>query len=142
VTASHQAFADTAELDVTVVLPVTSEQGHLRTEIDRIRAALEASPYSFEIVVVDDGSDDGSGERVRRIEGIRLIRFAQSRGSGSVCKAGTRAARGRVIVWTDTDLTYPNDEIPSSRSWTAASRFAVSTYDRYASTKPIERPTP
>lgn len=104
--------ADGGELDVTVVLPVYNEKGHLRAEIDRIRAALEASPYSFEILVVDDGSDDGSGEELRRIEGIRLMQFTQNRGSGSVRKAGTRAARGRVVVWTDADMTYPNEEIP------------------------------
>lgn len=103
---------DPAELDVTVVLPVYNESGHLRAEIDRIRAALEASPYSFEIVVVDDGSNDGSGEQLRSIAGIRLIQFKQNRGSGSARKAGTHAARGRVVVWTDADMTYPNDEIP------------------------------
>lgn len=103
---------DDAELDVTVVLPVYNEKGHVRTEIDRIRAALDASPYSFEILVVDDGSDDGSGEELRRIEGIRLLQFSQNRGSGSVRKAGTHAARGRVVVWTDADMTYPNEEIP------------------------------
>jgi polyisoprenyl-phosphate glycosyltransferase len=103
---------DAAELDVTVVLPVYNEQGHLLAEIDRIRAALEASPYSFEIVVVDDGSDDGSGEMLRDVEGIRLIQFARNRGTGFVRKAGTRAARGRVTVWTDADMTYPNDRIP------------------------------
>ena len=48
---------DDAELDVSVVLPVYNEKGHLRQEIDRIRAALEASPYTYEIIVVDDGSD-------------------------------------------------------------------------------------
>lgn len=101
-----------AELDVTVVLPVYNEKGHLKAEIDRITAALEASPYTWEIVVVDDGSDDGSGEQLRTIEGIRLIQFAQNRGSGSARKAGTRAARGRVVVWTDADMTYPNDRIP------------------------------
>ena len=100
------------ELDVTVVLPVYNEKGHLRTEVDRIRAALDASPYSYEIVVVDDGSDDGSGEQLRAVDGIRLIQFAQNRGSGSARKAGTHAARGRVVVWTDADMTYPNHEIP------------------------------
>jgi glycosyltransferase involved in cell wall biosynthesis len=105
--------ADEAELDVTVVLPVYNEKGHVRAEIERIRAALEASPYSFEIVVVDDGSDDGSGEELRRVEGIRLLQFSQNRGSGSVRKAGTHAARGRVVVWTDADMTYPNEEIPA-----------------------------
>ena len=112
-TAAHQAMGDASgELDVTVVLPVYNEKGHLRAEIDRIRTALEASPYSFEILVVDDGSDDGSGEQLREIEGIRLIQFAQNRGSGSARKAGSHAALGRVIVWTDTDMTYPNDQIP------------------------------
>jgi glycosyltransferase involved in cell wall biosynthesis len=100
------------ELDVTVVLPVYNENGHLRAEIDRITAALEASAYTWEIIVVDDGSDDGSGEQLRTIEGIRLIQFAQNRGSGSARKVGTRAARGRVVVWTDADMTYPNERIP------------------------------
>ncbi len=100
-----------AELDVSVVLPVYNEQGHLCDEIDRIRAGLDASPYSYEIVVVDDGSSDGSSELLGQIEGIRLLRFATNRGTGSARKAGTRAARGRVVVWTDADMTYPNGDI-------------------------------
>jgi glycosyltransferase involved in cell wall biosynthesis len=99
-------------LDVTVVLPVYNERGHLADEITRIRAAMERSGKSFEILVVDDGSDDGSGEQLRAMEGIRLLQFRQNRGSGSARKAGTRAARGRVVVWTDADMTYPNDRIP------------------------------
>jgi polyisoprenyl-phosphate glycosyltransferase len=99
-------------LDVSVVLPVYNEKGHITQEIERIRGALEASHHSFEIIAVDDGSSDGSGEELRRIEGIQLIQFARNRGSGSVRKAGTRAARGRVVVWTDADMTYPNEEIP------------------------------
>lgn len=98
--------------DVSVVLPVYNEQGHLQAEIDRIRAALDSSPYSYEMIVVDDGSTDGSAEKLAEIEDIRLIRFARNRGSGSARKAGTRAAVGRVVVWTDVDMTYPNAEIP------------------------------
>ncbi|HET8601166.1 MAG TPA: glycosyltransferase family 2 protein [Segeticoccus sp.] len=102
----------TSDPDVTVVLPVFNERGHIRTEIDRIRNALDASPYTYEIVVVDDGSRDGSAEELRDIEHIRLIIFPQNRGSGAARRAGTHAARGRVVVWTDADMTYPNDEIP------------------------------
>ncbi len=101
-----------AELDVSIVLPVYNEKGHLADEIDRIRVAMDSSSYTYEIIVVDDGSDDGSGEQLRRFEGIRLIQFAQNRGSGSARKYGTRAAMGRVVVWTDVDMTYPNDLIP------------------------------
>jgi polyisoprenyl-phosphate glycosyltransferase len=101
------------DLDVSVVLPVYNERGHVGGEIDRIRRALAASPYSFEIIVVDDGSDDGSETELPAIEGIRLIRHNRNRGSGSARRTGTTAARGRVVVWTDADMSYPNDEIPS-----------------------------
>jgi glycosyltransferase involved in cell wall biosynthesis len=99
-------------LDVSVVLPVYNEKGHLQAEIDRVRTALEASEYSFEIIVVDDGSNDGSDAALRQIEGIRLIQFVKNRGSGAARKAGTAAARGRIVVWTDVDMTDPNNEIP------------------------------
>lgn len=102
----------TRELDVTVVLPVYNEAGHVLEEIDRISAALDASEYSYEIIVVDDGSSDGSTEVLAGVTGIRTIRFPENRGSGSARRAGTTAATGRVTVWTDADMTYPNDRIP------------------------------
>ena len=100
------------ECDVSVVLPIYNEKGHLRAEIDRIRAALEASRYSFELIVVDDGSNDGSESELSRIEGITLITHRRNQGSGAARRTGTTAARGRVVVWTDVDMTYPNDLIP------------------------------
>jgi glycosyltransferase involved in cell wall biosynthesis len=101
-----------AELDVSIILPVYNEVEHLKQEVDRIRTAMDASGYSYEIIVVDDGSSDGSGEAAEALGGLRVIRLLQNRGSGSARKAGTTAARGRVTVWTDVDMTYPNDTIP------------------------------
>ena len=98
--------------DVSIVLPVFNEVGHLREEIDRIRGAMDRSRYSYEIIAVDDGSTDGSREELDRVPGIRVIRFADNRGSGSARRYGSMAARGDVIVWTDVDMTYPNDRIP------------------------------
>ncbi|MFN5650298.1 MAG: glycosyltransferase family 2 protein [Actinomycetes bacterium] len=100
------------ECDVSVVLPIYNEKGHLRAEIDRIREALEASRYSYELIVVDDGSNDGSEAELSRIEGITLITHRRNQGSGAARRTGTTAARGRVVVWTDVDMTYPNDLIP------------------------------
>lgn len=99
-------------VDVSIVLPVYNEAGHLRAEIDRISLAMDASHFSYEIVVVDDGSDDGSSEALESIEGIRLIRLPVNRGSGTARKVGTRESLGDVVVWTDVDMTYPNDRIP------------------------------
>ncbi len=100
------------DLDVSIVLPVYNEKGHCREEVDRIREAMDRSEFSYEIIVIDDGSDDGSGNQLRNLEGIRLIQFSQNRGAGSARKFGTRASRGRIVVWTDVDMTYPNDLIP------------------------------
>jgi glycosyltransferase involved in cell wall biosynthesis len=108
---AHPDFVP-ADPDVSVVLAIYNESGHIREEVERIRGALDASSYSYEIIAVDDGSTDTSYEELRGIDGIRTIRFAQNRGSGSARKAGTHAARGRVVVWTDVDMTYPNEEIP------------------------------
>jgi glycosyltransferase involved in cell wall biosynthesis len=99
-------------VDVSIILPVYNEVGHLRDEIDRITKAMDESDYSYEIIVVDDGSTDGSGTELRALEGIKLIQFLQNRGSGASRKAGTHQARGDIVVWTDVDMTYPNDEIP------------------------------
>jgi len=73
---------------------------------------MDASRFSYEIIVIDDGSDDGSGQALRAIDGIRLIQFGTNRGSGSARKYGTQASRGRIVVWTDVDMTYPNHLIP------------------------------
>jgi glycosyltransferase involved in cell wall biosynthesis len=95
-----------------VVLPIFNEKGHLRAEIDRITASLSASKYSYEIIVVDDGSTDGSEAELAKIEGITLLRHRLNQGSGAARRTGTTAARGRVVVWTDVDMTYPNNLIP------------------------------
>jgi polyisoprenyl-phosphate glycosyltransferase len=100
------------ELDVSVILPAYNEVGHVRAEVDRITAALKDSRYSFEIVVVDDGSTDGTGDAVEGLPFVRLIRFPVNRGSGTARRIGTTEAKGRWVVWTDADMTYPNERIP------------------------------
>ena len=100
-------------LDVSVVLPVYNEAGHLAEEIRRVRSGLDQSPYTYEIIVVDDGSTDGSTDQLRDMPGIELVVLPENRGTGTARKVGTGIARGRVVVWTDVDLTYPNEEIPS-----------------------------
>ena len=104
------------ELDVSVILPVYNERGHVQAEIERIRDALVGEGMSYELLVVDDGSTDGSGDRLRELaagaDDIELVQFRQNRGSGSARRAGTARARGRVVVWTDADMSYPNERIP------------------------------
>ena len=98
----HASFAEpdaSADLDVSIILPVYNEVEHLRQEVERVRAAMNASEYSYEIIIVDDGSSDGSGELALSIPDVRVIRFLQNRGSGSARESGyDRRARPRHRV--------------------------------------------
>ena len=102
----------TDEPDVSVVLPCYNERDHVELEIKRIRAALDAAGMRHEVICVDDGSTDGTREVLQSIGGIRTILLPRNQGSGTARRIGTQQARGRVVVWTDADLTYPNERIP------------------------------
>lgn len=110
-TGEFASSAGDRAIDVSIILPVFNEVTHLEEEYRRISKAMDESKYSYELIVVDDGSSDGSGELAESL-GVRTLRFATNRGSGSARKYGTQAARGQVVVWTDVDMTYPNDRIP------------------------------
>lgn len=97
---------------LTVVLPVFNELSNIEPEVNRIRASLDAEGISYEIIAVDDGSTDGSGEVLESLEGVRLIRFVQNRGAGFARRVATMQACGKYVAWTDVDMTYPNDDFP------------------------------
>ncbi len=103
-------------LDVTVVLPCYNEQTHVLAELERITAAMDASLFSYELLVIDDKSTDGTlavlHEAQRRFPRMRLLAFQRNGGSGTARRIGTMEAKGAIVVWTDADLTYPNERIP------------------------------
>jgi glycosyltransferase involved in cell wall biosynthesis len=97
---------------VSVVLPCFNERDHIELEIKRIRAALEAAGMGYELICVDDGSTDGTREVLQGLGDLRTILLPRNQGSGTARRIGTQAARGEVVVWTDADMTYPNERIP------------------------------
>lgn len=103
-------------LTATVVLPCYNEQDHVLAEIERISAAMDADGMSYELLVIDDASTDGTLEVLyeaqRRFPNMRLMPFRRNGGSGTARRIGTREARGDIVVWTDADMTYPNERIP------------------------------
>ena len=98
--------------DVSVVLAAYNEASCIEEELDKIRSALEASSFSYEIIVVDDGSSDATARIVEGYERVELIRHRVNQGSGAARKTGTLAAGGEFVVWSDVDLSYPNERIP------------------------------
>jgi glycosyltransferase involved in cell wall biosynthesis len=73
---------------------------------------LEGAGLGYELICVDDGSTDGTREVLQAMAGIRAILLPRNQGSGTARRIGTQQARGQVVVWTDADMTYPNELIP------------------------------
>ncbi len=100
--------------DVSVVLAAYNEAHCIEQELDIVCEALDASRFSYEVLVIDDGSSDATAQLVEAYghSCVKLIRHRRNQGSGAARKTGTLAARGQFVVWSDVDLTYPNGRIP------------------------------
>jgi glycosyltransferase involved in cell wall biosynthesis len=99
-------------LDVTIILPAFNEELAIGDDLDDVRRAMETTHYTYEIMVVDDGSRDRTAALVAERPWVRLVQHPFNRGNGAARTTGVRAAHGRVIVFTDADRTYPNSRMP------------------------------
>ena len=101
---------------VTIVLPCYNEQDHVLDEVERICGAMDSSGLTYELLAIDDASTDRTLEVLRaaapRFPQMRLMPFRRNGGSGTARRIGTQDARGEIVVWTDADMTYPNERIP------------------------------
>lgn len=97
---------------ISIVVPIYNEEAAIGHDLATICAAMDATGWPYEVVVVDDGSTDGSAAVAAAFPGVRLVRHSANRGVGAARTTGMRVARGDVIVTTDGDGTYPNHEMP------------------------------
>lgn len=100
---------DSDPIDVSIVIPAYNEEKAIGATLDGLRTTLAGGRRRYEIVVVDDGSRDGTGaEAVAR--GARVVTHRRNRGYGAALKSGVLAARGDVVVFYDADAQFePTD---------------------------------
>ena len=98
---------------ISIVIPVYNEAAAIRETIEEFIEALpKCGLEAFEIIVVDDGSSDGSAELVAGLSHVRLVRHPCNAGYGRALKSGINAAAYDTIAISDADLTYPVDMLP------------------------------
>ena len=103
--------------DVSVLVPAKDEVENLPEFVRQAREALLPLPYTCEIVVIDDGSHDGTAETLRELSAkhpfVRVVTHRSQRGIADALASGADAARGRVLVFYPADLQYRPSDIPS-----------------------------
>lgn len=96
---------------VSVVIPAFNEGPHVARQIRDVVAVMKRTGWAFEVIVVDDGSSDGTAAAAVG-EGIRVLRNRRNRGYGASLKRGIGAARYDWVLIIDADGTYPTASIP------------------------------
>jgi dolichol-phosphate mannosyltransferase len=109
------AAADTPV--VSIVVPTYKEAANLRPLAQRIAAAMAPTGRSYEVVIVDDNSRDGTIDIVAELEKsglpVRLITRTNERGLSSAVVEGFKQARGELLVCMDADLSHPPEALPT-----------------------------
>ncbi|GBD03368.1 Dodecaprenyl-phosphate galacturonate synthase [bacterium HR19] len=101
---------------ISIVLPVYNERDNLENLHNEIQKAISSLPYDFEIIYVDDGSNDGSFDILQKIaqkdKRVKIIRFKRNFGQTSAIKAGFDFSRGEIIITMDSDGQNDPADIP------------------------------
>lgn len=99
---------------LSVLIPAFNEEQAIETTVRRAHVALATAESPFEIIVVDDGSTDGTPDILRSLAlpHVRVVTHARNRGYGASMKTGIRRSRGSLIATVDADGTYPLEDFP------------------------------
>jgi glycosyltransferase involved in cell wall biosynthesis len=101
-------------MDISVVIPCFNERESIKEVVERTKAVLDTLGRSYEVVVVDDGSADGSFEVVKQLKEawLKIIRLRKNFGQTAAIAAGFNYAHGEIIVTLDSDLQNQPEDIP------------------------------
>ncbi len=105
-----------APIDASIIIPAYNEANAIGAILSDLEHSLASYPGSVEVIVVDDGSTDGTTAIVESHD-VKLIQHKTNRGYGAALKSGIARARHPVILITDADGTYDNKYIPTILSW-------------------------
>jgi len=110
---SPQAAGPTkARPGLSVIIPAYNEEKGIGPVLSQLAEMLVEQAWRFELVVVDDGSQDGTAALAGQYPGVTVLRHRANRGYGAALKSGLRHAQYDLVCITDADGTYPNQSIP------------------------------
>ena len=133
-------------MEISVIIPLFNEEESLQELCDWIARVMNVHEYTYEVILIDDGSTDSSWEIVERLgsanSNIKGIRFRRNYGKSAALNEGFKACRGSVIITMDADLQDSPDEIPDLYSLIKSGGFDLISgwkkkrYDPFTKTIP------
>jgi len=109
-------FVNDTQPEISLVIPCYNEEGNLRELIKAIREAVEPLKFSYEVVITDDCSKDGSWAILKELAAadprIRVQRFQKNSGESAASFAGLKWARGKYLFTLDADLQNDPKDLP------------------------------
>jgi glycosyltransferase involved in cell wall biosynthesis len=101
------------EILLTILLPTYNEQEAIGQVLDDILAVVEPMHIAYELIVLDDGSTDGTRAACDARPKVRVVTHQHNRGNGAARTTGVKASKGRWVLMMDADGTYPAADIPA-----------------------------
>lgn len=98
---------------VSIIIPAHNEEQSIGSVLKGISSAMKSAAIDHEIIVVNDGSDDGTSRAAAEHPDVRVIDLGMNLGYGAAIKHGLKASRHELIAITDADGTYPPEVLPS-----------------------------
>lgn len=99
-----------SEIRLSIVVPAYNEEHRIEASLRKIRAYTEAQQYPVEVIVVDDGSTDATAAVVAKFPEVRYLHVTPNRGKGYAVRHGALKASGKLVLFTDADLSAPIEE--------------------------------
>lgn len=130
--------------ELTVIIPAYNEEQRLGPRLGQVLEYLRVNYPAFELIVVDDGSHDGTAALVQAVLGAepraRLITYQPNRGKGYAIRQGMLASHGAQVIFMDADLSTPLDEIPRALAHLQQAPIVIGSRDRPDAGRRVHRP--
>ena len=129
---------------ISIVVPVYNEAANIPQLYERLQQVLASAAYTYEVIVVDDGSDDESAALLSTLSArdphLRVLEFTRNFGKEAATTAGVQACRGDACIIIDADLQHPVERIPDFLSaWEAGAEVVIGVRDYTIGEKIIKR---
>ncbi|MGI6367131.1 MAG: glycosyltransferase family 2 protein [Anaerolineae bacterium] len=125
---------------ISWVVPAYNEEEAIEPVLKEILDLMGTLEYTYEVIVVDDGSRDRTAEIASSLPGVRIVTHQRNRGNGAARTTGVKASLGEYVIMTDADGTYPLDAVPEMfRLMDDGAAMVVGARVREAGTMPLLR---